>query len=87
MNALADACRFDYKSPVMSLLTVEVEIDHGRVKPVSSGHLPDIGRGFLTLVPTPLPCVMATGTDGLPVIQASGVITSEQVREIEGLLS
>jgi hypothetical protein len=70
----------------MSFLTVEVEIDHGRVKPVSPGRLPDIGRGFLTLVPSASPCVIATGTDGLPLIQASGVITSEQVREIEGLV-
>jgi hypothetical protein len=71
----------------MSLLTVEVEIDHGRVKPVTPGQLPDTGRGFLTLVPSPSPCVMATGADGLPLIQAGGVITSEQVREIEGLYS
>ena len=35
----------------MSLVTLEVEIDHGRVIPRGSEPLPDIGSGLLTLLP------------------------------------
>lgn len=39
----------------MSYLTVEVEIDHGRVSPKGAEKLPDKASGFLTiLVPSPL---------------------------------
>jgi hypothetical protein len=35
----------------MSLLTIEVTIDHGRVTPTESFSLPEIGRGLLTILP------------------------------------
>lgn len=38
-------------SPAMSLLTLEVEIDHGRVFPRGSSVLPEKGTGLLTLFP------------------------------------
>jgi hypothetical protein len=34
----------------MSYLTVEVEIDHGRVVAAEAGKLPDKGRGLLTVL-------------------------------------
>ena len=34
----------------MSYLTVEVEIDHGRVVAAELGKLPDKGRGLLTVL-------------------------------------
>ena len=35
----------------MSLLTIEVSIDHGRVTPTEPAKLPDVGRGLLTILP------------------------------------
>ena len=35
----------------MSLLTIEVSIDHGRVTPTEPIQLPETGRGFLTILP------------------------------------
>lgn len=35
----------------MSLVTLEVEIDHGRVIARGSEPLPEKGKGFLTLLP------------------------------------
>ena len=35
----------------MSLVTIEVEIDHGRVIPRGSEPLPEKGTGLLTLLP------------------------------------
>ena len=35
----------------MSLVTFEVEIDHGRVIPRGSEPLPEKGKGLLTLLP------------------------------------
>ena len=37
----------------MSLLTIEVTIDHGRVTPTEPIQLPETGRGFLTIFPAP----------------------------------
>jgi hypothetical protein len=37
----------------MSLVTLEVEIDHGRVIPRGSEPLPEKGTGLLTLLPDP----------------------------------
>ena len=37
----------------MSLLTIEVSIDHGRVTPTEPVQLPETGRGFLTILPEP----------------------------------
>ena len=35
----------------MSYLTLEVEIDHGRVIPSEPGQLPASGKGLLTILP------------------------------------
>jgi hypothetical protein len=35
----------------MSLVTIEVEIDHGRIIPRGSEALPEKGTGLLTLLP------------------------------------
>ena len=74
----------------MSMVTIEVEIDHGKVTPVEPHLLPERGRGLLMV----LAASPGNGTeafsigseaDGLPVIRAQGgVITSALVREIEG---
>jgi hypothetical protein len=74
----------------MSLLTVEVEIDHGKLTTASPELLPERGRGVLTVVPGGVPggraVSIGTGRDGLPLIQGEGgVITSALVREIEDL--
>jgi hypothetical protein len=69
----------------MSHLTVEVEIEHGRIRAIAPGKLPESGHGVLTLTPRRSKCTIDTGSDGLPVIRAEGLITSEQVREIEAL--
>jgi hypothetical protein len=36
----------------MSYLTVEVEIDHGRIIPSEPKQLPENGRGLLTILPS-----------------------------------
>ena len=41
----------------MSLLTIEVSIDHGRVTPTEPTTLPEIGRGLLTILPEPAQAV------------------------------
>jgi len=77
---------------VTGMLTIEVQIDHGRVTPVGPHSLPEHGRALQTLlnsVPGKDSSTYSIGTeeDGLPVIRgAGGVITSEMVREIEGLI-
>jgi len=74
----------------MSMVTIEVEIEHGKVTPIDPHLLPDRGRGLLTVL-TGAPCDKAfafsvgSEADGLPVIRTQGgVITAELVREIEG---
>jgi hypothetical protein len=74
----------------MSMVTIEVAIDHGKVTPVEPHLLPEHGRGLLTVLPAapgdrkPV-FFIDSGLDGLPVIRAQGgVITSVLVREIEG---
>ena len=37
----------------MSYLTVEVEIDHGRVQPKGAESLPEKASGLLTILPPP----------------------------------
>ena len=46
----------------MSLLTIEVAIDHGRVTPIESAMLPDVGRGLLTILPAQPPAVSGEPT-------------------------
>lgn len=76
--------------PSMSMVTIEVQIDHGKLTPVEPQLLPEHGRGLLTvLTGTPggrAPAVsIGSEADGLPVIRTQGgVITAELVREIEG---
>ena len=36
----------------MSYLTLEVEIDHGRIVPSEPRQLPENGRGLLTILPS-----------------------------------
>ena len=75
----------------MSLLTVEVDFEQGRLTAREPHLLPERGHGLLTVLAPPAPAAsasfaIATGLDGLPVIRANGgVITSGLVREIEGL--
>ena len=71
-------------------MTIEVEIDHGKVTPVRPHILPEHGRGLLTVLPE-IPgggaAAFSIGSegDGLPVIRGQGgVITAAMVREIEG---
>ena len=73
----------------MSMVTIEVNIDHGRVTPVGSQPLPEHGHGVLLLSEKAAAgCAtfsIGTGSDGLPVIRGKGAtITSSLVREIEG---
>ncbi len=74
----------------MSMVTIEVEIVHGKVTPVVPHLLPEHGRGLLTVLdatPGHEAALFSIGSeaDGLPVIHAQGgVITSARVREIEG---
>ena len=74
----------------MSMLTIEVAIDHGRLTPVEPQLLPEHGRGLLTVL-TAAPSnrtvrfSVESEADGLPVIRTQGgLITSALVREIEG---
>jgi len=76
--------------PCMSMVTIEVQIDHGKVTPVEPQLLPKHGRGLLAVLTAP-PGDRAPGfsigseADGLPVIRAQGgFITAALVREIEG---
>jgi len=72
------------------MVTIEVQIHHGKVTPVEPHLLPEHGRGLLTVLaakPGDGPAAFSIGSeeDGLPVIRAQGgIITSEIVREIEG---
>jgi hypothetical protein len=76
--------------PVISLVTIEVEIHHGKVTPVEPQLLPEHGRGLLTVLTAHLdsrtpPFSIESEADGLPVIRTQcGVITSALVQEIEG---
>jgi hypothetical protein len=73
----------------MSIVTIQVEIDHGKVTPVEPQQLPETGRGVLTILSAASAdrgYSIEDGPDGLPVIRAKGgTITSALVREIEGL--
>ena len=74
----------------MSLVTIEVQIDHGKLTPVEPLLLPEHGRGLLTVLtgaPGDRASMLSIGieADGLPVIRThGGVITADLVREIEG---
>lgn len=75
----------------MSVASIEVTIENGKITPVQPHLLPEHGRGWLTISPAvsdrPLREVyVEIAEDGLPVIRSKGgpVITSELVREIEG---
>jgi hypothetical protein len=72
------------------MVTIEVQIDHGKVTPVGPQQLPESGRGLLNVlagVPGDgAPAVsIESKADGLPVIRTQGgVITSDTVKKIEG---
>jgi len=75
----------------MSLVSIDVEIDGGKITALEPQMLPERGRGVLVVL---MPEHTEHGTpsfsvendpDGLPVIRATGkVITSALVREVEG---
>ena len=71
-------------------MTIEVEIDNGKVTPLRPHVLPEHGRGLLTMLPEmsgngEAAFSIGSGADGLPLIRAQGgVITAAMVREIEG---
>ena len=72
------------------MVTIEVQIDHGKVTPVEPHLLPEHGRGLLTVLATrpgdgTAAFSIGNEADGLPVIRVQGgIITSTMVREIEG---
>jgi hypothetical protein len=73
----------------MSMVTIEVKIDHGQVTPVAPNLLPEHGRALLTVLTTRpgngTAFHVESEADGLPVIRAKGgAITSALVQEIEG---
>jgi hypothetical protein len=47
--------RSNVQHSIMSYVTVEVEIDHGRIVPREPAKLPNRGKGFLTILSTNLP--------------------------------
>jgi hypothetical protein len=73
-----------------NMVTIEVQIDNGRVTPIEPHSLPEHGRGLLTVLDGRAgngtrAFSVETEADGLPVIRArGGIITSVLVREIEG---
>ena len=86
LAAAVHGCYFS----AMSMVTIEVEIDHGKVTPDEPHLLPEHGRGLLTVLAAGCGNGVAafsieTEADGLPVIRGrGGVITPALVREIEG---
>ncbi|MEO6785249.1 MAG: hypothetical protein ABI318_03860 [Chthoniobacteraceae bacterium] len=74
----------------MSIVIIEVEIDHGKVTPMQPHVLPEHGRGLLTMLPEisgdgAAAFSIGSGADALPLIRGQGgVITSAMLREIEG---
>jgi hypothetical protein len=75
----------------MKLVTIQVDIEHGKLTPSHPELLPESGRGILTVLEfagrdQKGAFAVETASDGLPVIRATGsVITSAMVREMEGL--
>jgi hypothetical protein len=71
----------------MKTTTYEGTVENVQIKLSDTVHLPDHTKVFV-VVPdmTAEPFTIATGDDGLPVIRTSnGIITSQQVKEIETL--
>ena len=76
----------------MSVASIEVTIEGGKIIPLPPHLLPEHGRGRLTLSPSRAPgeplreVYVEIAEDGLLVIRSKGghVITSEMVRETEG---
>jgi hypothetical protein len=60
----------------MSYITVEVEIDHGKVLPKEPDQLPETGRGLLTILPPATahvpPSAPARRRVELPLIHGDG---------------
>lgn len=61
--------RTGYVRP-MSLLTLEVEIQHGQVVPREPDKVPESGHGLLTILPSePVPAVHPTFLEALAKLQ------------------
>ncbi|MSU56602.1 MAG: hypothetical protein EXS35_00200 [Pedosphaera sp.] len=56
----------------MSYVTVEVEIDHGRVVPKEPEKLPEKGSGLLTILPPSAPRPQPQRRVELPLIRGDG---------------
>lgn len=54
----------------MSYLTIEVEIDHGRVVPAEPEKLPDKGKGLLTILEPAERAGAASGMTPLEALEA-----------------
>ncbi len=74
----------------MSYLTVEVEIDHGRIVPREPERLPETGNGLFTILPpggpapgTPRPFGLARGQFVVPP-DFNAPLPDETLREFEG---
>jgi len=74
----------------MSYVTVEVEIEQGRIVPCEPGRLPQTGRGLLTILhpvttaaAAPRPCGLANGEFVVPP-DFNAPLPPEVLREFEG---
>jgi hypothetical protein len=74
----------------MSYVTVEVEIDHGRIVPREPARLPEKGNGLLTILPpgesgsgTARPFGLAKGQFVVPG-DFNAALPEEVLREFEG---
>ena len=74
----------------MSYVTVEVEIDHGRIVPREPERLPEKGNGLLTILPaveapadTPRPFGLAKGEFVVPP-DFNVPLPEEVLRDFEG---
>jgi hypothetical protein len=54
----------------MSYVTLEIEIDHGRVLAKEGGQLPDKATGLFTILPTPGGCSQESVVNALEALQA-----------------
>ena len=70
----------------MSYLTLEVEIDHGRIIPLQPERLPERASGLLTIFPTPNDPSISQRVQ-LPLIHGDGKrIINPSVEELDASL-
>ena len=71
----------------MSLIVVEVEIDHGSLTAKEPHLLPERGRGLLTIVKSEVPPTSARIRVTLPLIQGTpGTIINPTAEELDDSL-